>query len=323
MGLRNILLVVGSTLVASVCGELIVRVGGLAPEIARLQIDKPYGSFTGVENPILRYVPRPGFGDINRLGFRDREYPTEKPPDVYRIVAIGDSITFGFCNDDLPAIPIDKTFSKLLERRLNAASLGSRRFEVINLGVSGYDSRQEVEFLKLKGLSFSPDLVLVGYCLNDRSDASAELNDFGWLGAGSKLLFVHSALARFLWQRSSTIFRTTQEKDNRVELAFDELKVLGGQHHFSVATAIFPNLRDFGRYRSSQWFAEHTYAREQASLRGFSVLDLLQTLEEGSKGDYQSIMRPCRNPHPNEAGHDLIAGAIENHLRTTVLADLK
>jgi lysophospholipase L1-like esterase len=87
---------------------------------------------------------------INRQGFRaDREYPLEPPPGIRRIVAVGDSFTFG------NGVEIEEAFPSLLERRLPAT-------EVINLGVPGYGVDQQLLMLESRGLRFYPDVVLLG-----------------------------------------------------------------------------------------------------------------------------------------------------------------
>lgn len=84
-----------------------------------------------------------------------RDYKTEKPADVYRIIALGDSFTFGMYTDT------DKAWPFVLETKLNSSVCSkNKKFEVINLGVGGYDSRYEVERMKKRGLKYDPDLVV-------------------------------------------------------------------------------------------------------------------------------------------------------------------
>ncbi len=104
---------------------------------------------------------------INRYGFRGRDYSLEKPKDVYRIVVLGDSITFG---NNLPA---DQNYPAVLEKNFLKSN---RPVEVLNLGLGGYDTLQEVATLEDIGLQFSPDLVILGYCINDIGIASGNLN---------------------------------------------------------------------------------------------------------------------------------------------------
>jgi len=91
---------------------------------------------------------------INRLGFRDRERPANKAAGRRRILALGDSLTFGF------GVDASETFSARLEERLPDT-------EVWNLGVCGYGTDQALELLAGEGLAYEPDVVLVTLCGND------------------------------------------------------------------------------------------------------------------------------------------------------------
>jgi len=97
---------------------------------------------------------------INRLGLRDREIAVPKPPRTVRILAVGDSVTFGY------GVRLEETFVKVLEARLNAGG-SAARYEVVNAGVEecGFDGYYQL----LRGLAptLEPDLVLVGVVLND------------------------------------------------------------------------------------------------------------------------------------------------------------
>jgi len=103
---------------------------------------------------------------INAEGFRDREFSPEKPPGTRRIVVIGDSVTFG------NLLPVRDTYPKQLEALLRARG---EPVEVLNFGVGGYDTLQEVALLEYKALRFDPDLVVVGYSANDLSNFSPNL----------------------------------------------------------------------------------------------------------------------------------------------------
>lgn len=98
---------------------------------------------------------------INSLGFRDhRDYTLEKPPRTLRILVLGDSVTFGHGTLD------DTTYPFLLEQRLKAWR-PDVNWEVWNLGVPGYNTRQELTYLEEIGPLAQPDLVVVGFYPND------------------------------------------------------------------------------------------------------------------------------------------------------------
>jgi len=100
---------------------------------------------------------------INRQGLReDRDVPAKDAP-RRRILALGDSFTMAY------AVPSASTYVKLLEQRLNA---GGERFEVLNGGVAGYSTAQELVWLRRTGLALAPDVLLLGFYLgNDVEDA--------------------------------------------------------------------------------------------------------------------------------------------------------
>ncbi len=91
---------------------------------------------------------------INSKGFRGREIPTEKGM-AYRIVALGESTTFGYT---LRAG--DKPWPELLEALIRERLRPPRPVEVINAGVPGYSLRDNVDRLEQDILPLQPDLIV-------------------------------------------------------------------------------------------------------------------------------------------------------------------
>jgi hypothetical protein len=97
----------------------------------------------------------------NSLGFRDtREYSLQKAPGTFRILVLGDSVTFGH------GAPYETSYPFLLEQRLREWR-PDVKWEVWNLGVPGYNTAQELAYLYEVGARYQPDLVIVGFFLND------------------------------------------------------------------------------------------------------------------------------------------------------------
>lgn len=93
---------------------------------------------------------------INAQGVRDDRDIGPKPPNERRIVVLGDSLTYAV------QVPLEQTFCKLLEAKLNRADPAHPyQWRVINAGVQGYDAVQEWLFYKYVAEVFQPDLVLV------------------------------------------------------------------------------------------------------------------------------------------------------------------
>ena len=101
---------------------------------------------------------------INNLGFRDpRDYALAKGPRTFRIVTLGDSVTFGHSS------VYEHTYPFLLEQRLKAWR-PDVDWQVWNVAVPGYNTSQELAHLKEIGPVFKPDLVIVGFFENDLVD---------------------------------------------------------------------------------------------------------------------------------------------------------
>ena len=134
-----------------------------------------------VENDNLIYRLKPGAVGVfrgapvrvNSLGFRDEEIgpldaSTEapldaKPPGTIRIIALGDSLGFGW------GVEAEEGFFEVLERDLDRLAGPARRVQVVNTSVPGYNAVMEAEVLRETGLALEPDAVLIEYCTNDEA----------------------------------------------------------------------------------------------------------------------------------------------------------
>lgn len=239
-------------LLALACAEIAVRLLDLGPSFQVLHREL----FQLSGDPALGYELVPGAPDgdttINSAGFRDREFERAKPPGVFRIVALGDSVTFG-----QPKKP-DESWPKALERLLEELPAGPR-CEVLNLGVTGYNVRQVAERLHTLGLAYQPDLVLYGYVLNDPQELSIELEALRdlradaerrfheELGRGALRLLSSSRLFLLLASRIDPPVRGTVEFDHKRDPAYDAFQ--GGDRRGAYFRALHED--DAGRARLS------------------------------------------------------------------------
>jgi len=99
--------------------------------------------------------------EINSEGFRGAERAAGLSGAPYRILCVGDSITFGF------GVEQDASWPEQLARRL-AERYPQRSFEVINAGVPGWSWLQGLRFVQLRGMALDPDLIVVGHGTNDQ-----------------------------------------------------------------------------------------------------------------------------------------------------------
>ncbi len=125
-----------------------------------------YVGWKGIPNKEGQYICGrvSSYVKINSQGYKDNEHDYKKGKDVFRIVVLGDSMTEAF------QYPIEQTFPHILEEKLNSGidkKEGSKSFEVINLGISGYGTAQEYLTLKHYGLKYEPDLVVLAFFLGN------------------------------------------------------------------------------------------------------------------------------------------------------------
>jgi hypothetical protein len=109
---------------------------------------------------------------INSDGLRDREHAKVKPADTMRIAVLGDSFA------EAMHVPMGQTFWWLLEQRLREChAFPGKGVEVINFGVSGYGTGQELMTLRQRVWDYSPDLVVLAFTThNDVYDNSRVLS---------------------------------------------------------------------------------------------------------------------------------------------------
>jgi hypothetical protein len=278
--------------------------------------------------------------DVNSLGFRDAELPTVKAPGELRVLALGDSITWG---DYLQA---EEVYVERAERRL-AQELPGRRVLVVNAGVGDIGLREELDILEEKGLSLAPDVVAVGFYLNDSRPPwgfPAEVGNPGWLRRRSLLadgIYRAAKLRRWMRQQGEERFawmdafakldwandRTKFERlvslarydwgaawtdDAWVVLGreLDRLKELAQRHGFRVTIVAFPV--SFQVYAKFLEDAPQRRMAGEAAARGFAFLDLLPLLRARAGEDL--FFDQC---HPREETNDLIGTELARFLRET------
>ncbi len=328
---RKLLLLAASLLVALLAGELLLRaVGYYGVRGARIERIRP------VDDPVLDYRRIPGTSwiynnlryDINRSGWRDRDYQLERPPGVFRIVVLGDSVTNGH------GVEMEEIYAKVLERRLEESRPGGLRYEVPILTLGALNSEQEVHLLEVEGLRYDPDLVVLAYVLNDpeegaslRRDREARrhrsaLRRLKELGQHSSLVhLVYRSGQRLLWRLGLALGReevapyvsndyfTALHRDPtawaRVERSFDHLRELTEERQIGVVVAIFPVLHRLSDY---PWAELHRQVRLAAEARGFEVLDLLGALGRHRASELQ--IASGDHIHPNPLGHRLAGEAL-------------
>ncbi|MDH5508825.1 MAG: SGNH/GDSL hydrolase family protein [Nitrospinota bacterium] len=322
-------------------GEVTFRALDVLPKPMRTQ---PVRDFKLSSNPVILYEYRPGIrqGDMtpegienristNSAGFRDMERLIDKPEGTYRIIVIGDSTAAGSGVKSGEAL-----FNRILEKQLNRPG-ESRSYEVINMGVHGYQTLQEVETLRATGLAYHPDLVITLFCHNDfqlNVDGNTYYNllasnpDFkfesrtpglrDWFLSHSRLAFVvyHRLMALIQPPTSfDEIVSEYREKylhgKSTVEVGMESFSRMAKESGFTAVMAILPVFdRPFDKYRH-----EYQHDRVKKIVDKFDNIELLDLKDGFARIDNDASKFTTDGLHMNEAGHAALADILRGWMK--------
>jgi GDSL-like Lipase/Acylhydrolase family len=241
-------------------------------------------------------------------GLRDRDYPEVKGPNEYRILVLGDSLTFGW------GVSVYRTYPKVLERTLNDRQSGKGTlYQVINAGVGNYNTVQEVAYFKERGIRYGPDEVILGFYINDAEPVPAP--EDAWL-ARTSYLYVLATSGWDAFQRR--MGRTASYEDYYGALyteqnagwragrqALDELVAMCRRTGIRLRVVLLPELHfPDGKYPFS---AIHDAVAGIVTRSGVPVIDL-QSAFRGH--DPKSLWVSLGDAHPNAKAQEIIAMEI-------------
>ncbi len=281
-----------------------------------------------------------GFFKINSFGMRDKEPRTIK--DCYRVLVMGDSVTFG------PEVSQDELFTEVAEKILN---VGGNKVEILNAGVSCYNTKQEFIALREKYLCLSPDLIIFAYCSNDSVEAAIQFMPSEYvqnkiLKSGEKIddkfyinlpkvyylaltlpnqFFLTYTLDRWLMLNSG-IYRTMSllkfKNKHKIRdlrelpnflFSFDlnkvlqDIKTISKDNNFSVVFMILPT--------GSRW--DKDYVMQSLTRNGISVWDFDAVVKE--KYDrYRNFFTDPRTMHLNPEGHFIVGTLLAEEINKLI-----
>jgi lysophospholipase L1-like esterase len=259
---------------------------------------------------------------INDAGFRGDPIEGKKRPGEYRIVGIGDSVMFGYGVKD------DESYLSVLSQKINADS-EQVPWQVVNTAVPGYNTVMELEVLKEKGLSYEPDIVIVGYTWeNDTSLPNFIVEPVDYFALDTSFLLEFIKNKGLLQNRMKEIpaeerrVRSFEAEPGRVpaqyrdmvgvhavQRAMQELHELRSRHDFEVVIV--------GK-SLPQWL------KETVQPLGFHVLDtkpiwqLYARTHDIQDPDSAEILSK-EDPHPSALAHRAIGIALAEYVQSNGL----
>ncbi|HMO01374.1 MAG TPA: SGNH/GDSL hydrolase family protein [Oligoflexia bacterium] len=223
----------------------------------------------------------------NSFGMRDREITLEKQANVFRIALLGDSFAFGW------GVEREQSFAWHLENTLKSAGINA---EVLNFGVPGYSTFQEIAKFFDRDYRFNPDLVIV-YFID---------NDFGLpffiSGVESGTLENTAAFVKNLWSSNS---EQLQQRHDDIASRIDPnrwLKKLNSylkERNIPLLLAINP-AKNTPQIIKKLWIT-----KSDKHLKLFDFSDRLKA-EIEKRGLTNADLKLQNDPHPSPIKHELI-----------------
>jgi hypothetical protein len=159
--LAKLLLVLFGFLAGCIVAEIALRIVGYSyPEFYTIDQSRGYALRPRAEG----WYRKEGeaYIHINSDGLRDDEHTTAKAPDTIRLAVIGDSYPEAF------SVTVDEAFWRVMGRKLQECdAVSGKKIEVLNFGVSGYGTAQELLTLREQVWKYSPDIVLLAITTNN------------------------------------------------------------------------------------------------------------------------------------------------------------
>lgn len=251
---------------------------------------------------------------------RDFYYSAEKPSGTFRIIVVGDTVTFG------PNLHFDDTFAKRLERMLNLNKLEGHKVEVLNWGVPSYSIPQEIALVRKAALNYSADLILLQISLNDAELRPRRVARI-WQEKTTTLFFDNILLRHwktlpFFFERLRSLILgreyisyvnslySKRENWSKFYDALESISTVSAKSKVPVIAVVFPLITPF--YSSYPFFPIHQKINEALHRLNLTELDLLDKFEEIPIDEIVSEFD--ESPLPNEIAHRIAADAIYEKL---------
>lgn len=338
---KNLALVLASIVAAALLSEYVVR--GYQAARYRSQVRAFRSEIVRLRPPPLFFALRPnaaGTGLVrghsgrvlsrwrwrtNADGFRS---PPVGPrlPGVARVLALGDSYTFGW------AVAEEEAYPRVVERVLNDEM--ALRAEVINAAVIGYGTDQEARLLAETAPRYRPDVVVLGYGMND-----AEPQLTVPMPPEERHRFVRSWLLEMIWETTNRVVGSEVFRPDAYQHATGPRAYLAGFDRDSpkwrVSRDAFRRIARLCRSRGMTLLVfvlpdvtedlgeDYTYLPIHEAVQAWGreesvrVVDLLPVF----RGEDRRRLRVPGDGHPNREAHARIARTVANEVAVVLGRD--
>lgn len=237
----------------------------------------------------------------NSCGMRGPERPIAKPAHTYRIALLGDSFAFGW------GVEQKETFAQRLEDNLNHHFQGRPKIEVLNFGVPGYSTFQEVHQFLDKGAAFNPDAIVVFFIQNDFGPPFF-IRNFGNQGIVASSFVAQLALKALDQNSEEHELLRTGFDPNR---SLNQLADYTSEHGIKLFLAINPK-KDWKQILN-QLFV--TRARKEIEVMNLRK-DFVRIIKQ--KNYQAKDLSLTSDPHPNALRHSIYGDIMTPYLMSAI-----
>lgn len=233
----------------------------------------------------------------NTCAMRGVEQHVTKEPDAFRIALLGDSFAFGWGVDQ------GEIFASVLERILNEKAEGRRKIEVLNFGVPGYSTFQEVAVFRERALEFSPDAVLVYFIENDFGMPFFVKNVFnpGEISPGATFAAMMHKSDDERVEEQKKLLRSFDPSR-----ALAELNAITRENGMQLFVAFNPRAK-WAKDKKRLWAID-----DKSGINVIPMFDeLVRTIKVRNIDD--KTLQLSDDPHPSAAKHELLAQILAPH----------
>jgi len=275
--------------------------------------------WTADPNMESQAVPHKETGDTflvstDAHGLRVPRHPSDKAPGMHRVMALGCSTTYGWGVDDAQSYPAR------LESRLKAE--GHADWEVINGGQPGYTSFQGLWLWDTVLKDYHPDVVLIGYIVQDARKAAYTDKSQAVLQGDARFLKTHLLYQAKTYLALRSLLGSVQIRAKerpvgdeggvyRVPPAdyADNLRALVKD---VVAVGAVPVLFGYPLEREGYTTQHRAILRAASEELGVRDFDPQAQMEEASRR--QTLYFERDRGHANARGNDLISKWVADYL---------
>lgn len=252
---------------------------------------------------------------FNEVGLRDVAIEP-KGPGEFRILVLGDSVTFGW------GVPHEDTFPARLERILSPAL--ARPVRVINAGHCSFNTTQELRYLRRDGYRLEPDLLLLVYLENDTLPMPDTYDPWSLAEPRAPHERIQRRVQRtYLYQlvrrRADLLSRLLEPRAGNSPFdpaartepgwlasteALSEIALSAERHGIALGVVLF------------DWFSTAALvALEEDVRRAVAPFPVEDTVPWFEGRDVAGLVNSVTDPHPNSEGHAILATGMARFVR--------